>query len=84
MKKSRKFLAVLLTVCICITAVILPASAYEPDFEVPADEGVFLMSLDTGQVLYEQNADKQMAPASMTKVMSTIVALENCQDLRCV
>ncbi len=81
MKKSRKFLAVLLTVCICITAVILPASAYEPDFEVPADEGVFLMSLDTGQVLYEQNADKQMAPASMTKVMSTIVALENCQDL---
>lgn len=39
-------------------------------------EGILLKDLRTGQVLLEQNADLSMAPASLTKIMSAIVILE--------
>ena len=39
-------------------------------------EGILLKDLRTGQVLFEQNADLSMAPASLTKIMSAIVILE--------
>jgi len=39
-------------------------------------EGILLKDLRTGEVLFEQNADLSMAPASLTKIMSAIVILE--------
>ena len=39
-------------------------------------EGILLKDLRTGQVLFEQNADLSMAPASLTKIMSAIVIIE--------
>jgi D-alanyl-D-alanine carboxypeptidase (penicillin-binding protein 5/6) len=39
-------------------------------------EGILLKDLRTGQVLFEENADLSMAPASLTKIMSAIVILE--------
>lgn len=42
-------------------------------------EGIYLMDAKTGQVLYEKNADVQYMPASTTKVMTAIIALENCK-----
>jgi D-alanyl-D-alanine carboxypeptidase (penicillin-binding protein 5/6) len=39
-------------------------------------EGILLKDLTTGQFLFEQNADLSMAPASLTKIMSAIVILE--------
>jgi len=39
-------------------------------------EGILLKDLQTGQVLFEENADLSMAPASLTKIMSAIVILE--------
>ena len=51
--------------------------------EVPevAAQSVLLKSMDTGAVIYEKNADEQIHPASTTKIMTLIVALENCTDL---
>ena len=37
-----------------------------------------LMHADTGEVLYEQNADDRMLIASTTKIMTALVVLENC------
>ena len=42
-------------------------------------EGIYLMDTTTGKVLYEKNANVQYMPASTTKVMTAILALENCQ-----
>lgn len=42
-------------------------------------EGIYLMDAKTGKVLYEKNADVQYMPASTTKVMTAIIALENCK-----
>lgn len=41
-------------------------------------EGIYLMDAKTGKVLYEKNSDVQYMPASTTKVMTAIIALENC------
>lgn len=38
-----------------------------------------VMHADTGNVLYEKNADEQMLIASTTKLMTALVVLENCQ-----
>lgn len=38
-----------------------------------------LMNADTGKVLYAKNADKHHANASTTKIMTCILALENCK-----
>ena len=36
-----------------------------------------LVDADSGRVLYEQNADERMLIASITKIMTAVVALEN-------
>lgn len=40
-------------------------------------QGVVLMDGKSGEILYSQNADVQYEPASITKVMTAIVVLEN-------
>ena len=40
-------------------------------------QGVVLMDGKSGEILYYQNADVQYEPASITKVMTAIVVLEN-------
>ena len=39
-------------------------------------DGAYLVDMQ-GNVLYEKNADKQLYPASMTKIMTALVAVEN-------
>ncbi len=42
-------------------------------------EGAILIDMGTGRVLFEKNADKRLYPASTTKIMTAILALENLQ-----
>lgn len=51
------------------------AFAEQPD--MPSDCTYILMDLKTGQVIAEQDADKKVRPASTTKIMTAILALEN-------
>lgn len=41
---------------------------------------VILLDAQTGQVLAEKNGDARMYPASMTKLMAALVAVENTED----
>src|SRR3989449_2976495 len=45
-------------------------------------EGILLKDLKSGRILLENQADRPMAPASLTKIMSAIVVLEegNLED----
>ena len=47
-----------------------------PNIESPA---ALLMDLNTGKILYEKNINQKMYPASLTKVMTAILTLENCE-----
>lgn len=81
MKKLKKYTA--LTLCLLLVFTCFPLShakaAYKPPFDINS-EVVYLINTDTGDVLYEQNADKQMYPASLTKIMTAIVAIEMVPD----
>lgn len=38
-----------------------------------------MLDRDSGRILFEQNADKRLYPASTTKIMTAILVLENLQ-----
>lgn len=78
MRKTARFLVVLLLV----TSLLMPitAYAYEPDFSVSAN-AVYLVNLDEDKVLYEKNAHERVYPASLTKIMTAILTLENVDNL---
>lgn len=42
---------------------------------------VLLISADNSEVIFEKNAGKQSSPASLTKVITATVVLENCEDV---
>lgn len=45
-------------------------------------DAVYLKNLDTGNVVYEKNADMLLPPASLTKIMTAILALENTDNIK--
>ena len=44
-------------------------------------KNVLLYNLDNNEILYEKNSDDKIKIASLTKIMTTIVAIENINDL---
>lgn len=41
-------------------------------------EAAILIEKETGKILYEKNIDKKMYPASTTKILTAIIAIEKC------
>lgn len=81
----KKPLCLLLAVFLLAAAACLPAHAdyndyidQEIDFHADC---IYLAGADNGEVLYAKNAGKQTHPASLTKLVTAIVVLENCEDL---
>ncbi|MBO8129371.1 MAG: D-alanyl-D-alanine carboxypeptidase [Peptococcaceae bacterium] len=64
---------------IMVFAVISPAIAQDNKPNVSADAAVLLDSA-TGQVLFAKNENKRMYPASLTKIMTVLIALESGCD----
>ena len=48
----------------------------DPNFSVDA-KAALLLDLNTGRTVYEQDADVRVYPASLTKIMTCLIALEN-------
>lgn len=69
------FLFVFFTFATSITA----NAAFSPSFELYS-EGVFMVNLDTDIVVVSKNPDKKLYPASTTKIMTCLVALEKVKD----
>ena len=68
MKKLLSFILVILMIMAS-----LPAFAAEPVCDA---KSVLLMDYGSGTVLYENNADEPLAPASVTKVMTMLLTME--------
>lgn len=73
--------ACLFTCVFLLTTIPCPVKGEVPPLTVTAESAI-LMDADTGQVLYEKNADKRLAPASMTKLMTLILAVEALEKNR--
>ena len=77
----KRLIAVILVIFAACSFVIPAAATYEPTtFEVTA-KAAMLVSLDNGEVLYSKNPDERVYPASLTKIMTAVVAIENIDDL---
>ena len=65
---------------IFVFACALPASGalYEP--ENPDAEVIYMICLDNGTVICDHNSDHRVAPASITKVVTAILTIENCTN----
>ena len=70
----KKYCSFLLFVIIILVA-ISPVAMSAPGLQLYSETAV-LMDGDTGQVLFEQGMHRRMYPASVTKVMTALVALE--------
>ncbi len=67
-----------LTASILMASVVALASgtfAAPPTFQTSAKQAI-LIDFDTGAILYEKNADEPMFPASMTKIMTSVLAFD--------
>lgn len=72
----KKVFCALLIICLIFTPV-LTVNAYEPTgIEISANAAM-LVSMDTDEVLYEKNANTRVYPASITKIMTTLLILES-------
>lgn len=85
MKKTLSlFLSFIIAVC---SVICLPLSAgaatYEPDRKIYAD-AYMLINLDDDScpVVAEKNPDKRLYPASLTKIVTAMVVLNNVKDLK--
>jgi D-alanyl-D-alanine carboxypeptidase (penicillin-binding protein 5/6) len=72
----KKLISIVLTVLVLINAApIVSFGATEPP-AILAETGV-VIDAKTGQVLYDKNMNEQREPASTTKVITALLALEN-------
>jgi serine-type D-Ala-D-Ala carboxypeptidase (penicillin-binding protein 5/6) len=68
----------LLTLIIALTFIFVPqhkVRALTPPSV--AGEGALLMDMNTGQILYDKNSTVKFEPASTTKILTALIALEN-------
>ncbi|MEE1516292.1 MAG: serine hydrolase, partial [Lachnospiraceae bacterium] len=61
------------------SSVVVEATAVYPEAPEINGHAAILIDIDTGAILYSKNADEKMYPASITKIMTAILTLENAQ-----
>ena len=79
MKKIKAVIGCLMAVLLCMINLTVPVHAEEAWPEMPQVEApsICVMEISTGTILYERNMDEQNYPASITKIMTALLALEN-------
>ncbi len=92
-KKFARIAAIILLPLIVLS--MMSFSAFAENTEVPIDteggkeetidlglkcKSAILMEANTGKVLYEQNADDRLPPASVTKIMTLLLVMEAIED----
>ena len=86
MKKHFKIFNILLAVILCLPLLTTSVSAattkarYTLPFEVNA-QAYIVVSLDTGEVIFEKNSREHYIPASLTKMLTAYTAYQYIDDL---
>ncbi|MBE6688091.1 MAG: D-alanyl-D-alanine carboxypeptidase [Ruminococcaceae bacterium] len=74
MKKTLFFAFLLFLLCVtCLAEGI-------DELEINS-KAVYMVNLNNSQVMLSKNAELEMEPASLTKIMTTLIVLENCKDI---
>lgn len=77
--KKFKFLSIFLTVAIMASLLLSPAALALAPPEVSCPN-VLIMDRETGEILFEKAADETVYPASITKIMTVLLAVEAIEN----
>ncbi|MCI9081136.1 MAG: D-alanyl-D-alanine carboxypeptidase [Lachnospiraceae bacterium] len=79
MKNRKRWWTLLLGMTCLLHTQILPVEAeeYWPEGPQIAGESAIVMEASTGTVLFEKNSHEQCYPASITKIMTSMLAVKN-------
>ena len=82
-KKYGRFLCFVLIFAIILqfSPSLTVSAAFVPDIDTVYSEGVYMVNLDTGITVYAKNENRRYYPASITKIMTAIIVMENCPNL---
>ena len=77
---KKKLVSLILALFFLVSSCALPSQALEqiPDFDVEAKSAI-LMEASSGTALYEKNADEALSPASVTKIMTLLLVMEEIE-----
>ena len=78
-RKLRKL--ILSAVCVLSASAVFACAgltAFAAEKPEIAAQGAVLYNASTGEFLYEKNADQRFYPASITKILTALLVLENC------
>ena len=68
-------------ICLFLILLIIPFVTYAEDLNLAENaKSAILIESSTGEILYQKNANEKLAPASMTKIMSLILIMENIEN----
>jgi D-alanyl-D-alanine carboxypeptidase (penicillin-binding protein 5/6) len=84
-KNNKKMLAIVCVLCMIVSIIAYPNLGMAAETEEGIDfgltaRGAILMEASTGTVLYENNADEALSPASITKIMTLLLIFEALED----
>ena len=79
MKKISFFIMLCIILTMLIPNNTAKAISFSPELDIYSN-GVYMENLDTGDLVYLKNEDKKTYPASLTKIMTAIILLDNFKD----
>jgi len=81
MKINKQMSAIIMLISIFINIILFtkPVQASTPPNFTIDSEGAVLMDFKTGKVLYGKNENKKLYPASTTKILTAVLAIERCK-----
>ena len=77
LKKLKKVIIILILILITNFFMLKTTLAKNIEVDISAPTSL-VVEANTGQIMYESNINKKVYPASTTKLMTAIIALEQC------
>ncbi len=81
MKRAAALIVIIVILVSAFPCVSLAQAPAFDDSGFPEGMTAILMEANTGKVLYEKNSNQRIHPASTTKIMTGLLALENTPDI---
>jgi len=76
----KKTISLIFSIFLICSVFTTTALAYKPSTFTLTAEGALIANVDTDAIIYEKNADQKLYPASLTKIMTAVVVLDECAD----
>ena len=79
--KWKKYIGLILAIAMACTInpAVVKAEAYWPEGPSIETPSAIVIEINSGTVLYEKNSDEVNYPASITKILTVMLALENSE-----